>query len=123
MLEVLLVVAIFGIIVYLAVPNFDSAMSNTKATEAKWQLNHLYSLQKSFYYTNSKYADGIEEVGFEQAQLVTNGGNANYEIQITEAGIDGWRATATAVVDFDQDGNINVWQIDHTKTLTEITKD
>jgi type IV pilus assembly protein PilE len=34
-----------------------------------------------------------------------------------------YRATATAVVDFDNDGVFNVWEIDEKKQLKEITKD
>lgn len=51
----------------------------------------------------------MEEVGFEHARLVTEGGNANYRIEIVSADERGFRATATAVVDFDGDGVYNVW--------------
>jgi type IV pilus assembly protein PilE len=49
--------------------------------------------------------------------------HANYKVEIVEASPTTFKARATAVVDFDQDGQINVWEIDHSKALKEITKD
>lgn len=54
---------------------------------------------------------------------MTEGGNANYRIEIVRPDERGFRATATAVVDFDGDGVYNVWEIDQDKELKEITKD
>ena len=47
----------------------------------------------------------------------------NYPIEIVEASEHGFRATATAVVDFDGDGFYNVWEIDQDKELKETVKD
>jgi type II general secretion pathway (GSP) G protein len=65
----------------------------------------------------------LEELGFEQSRLVTDGGQANYLVEIVEASEHGFRATATAVVDFDGDGVYNVWEIDQDKNLRETVKD
>ena len=65
----------------------------------------------------------VEELGFEQQPLVTDGGHANDRIEIIEASEKGFRATATAVVDFDGDGEYNVWEIDQDKNLRETVKD
>lgn len=40
---------------------------------------------------------------------MTDGGNANYRIEVVEAGENGFKAQAVSVVDFDKDGVFNVW--------------
>ena len=59
---------------------------------AQQQLTFLHSLEKSYFYTYSRYSDDLEELGFEQATLVTDGGNANYRIEVVEAGENGFKA-------------------------------
>lgn len=121
--ELLVVIVIIGILVLIALPNLMPLISKAKSIEAQQQLIFLHSLQKTHFYTYSKYSNSIDELGFEQQPLVTNGGNANYQIEIIEATDGTFRATATSVVDFDQDGIFNVWEIDQNKHLVEITKD
>lgn len=121
--ELLVVIVIIGILVLIALPNLMPLISRAKSIEAQQQLIFLHSLQKTYFYTYSKYSSSIDELGFEQQPLVTNNGNANYQIEIIEATDATFRATATSVVDFDQDGIYNVWEIDQNKQLVEKTKD
>lgn len=121
--ELLVVLVIIGILVLIALPNLMPLISKAKSTEAQQQLVFLHTLQKSNFYTHSRYSTSLEELGFEQAKLTTDGGNANYRIEIVEANEKGFRAIATAVVDFDGDGIYNVWEINQDKELKEITKD
>ena len=90
--ELLVVLVIIGILVLVAMPNLMPLISRAKATEAQQQLTFLHSLEKSYFYTYSRYASDLEELGFEQAALVTDGGNANYRIEVVEAGENGFKA-------------------------------
>lgn len=119
----LVVLIILGILVLLALPNLMPLISKAKSTEAKLQLQHLYTLEKSYFFERSKYASELTEIAFDQQKLSTNGGQANYRIDVVEATNNSFRARATAVVDFDGDGVFNVWEIDHNKNLTEVTPD
>lgn len=121
--ELLVVLVIIGILVLLALPKLMPLISKAKSTEAQLQLNHLYTLEKSYFYLHSRYTDDFEAMGFEHEKLVTDGGNANYQIEIVQCGVEGFKAKATAVVDFDSDGNLNTWEIDQDKNLVEVTKD
>ena len=121
--ELLVVLVIIGILVLIALPNLMPLISRAKAAEVQQQLTFLHTLQRSNFYTYSRYSSSLEELGFEQQKLVSDGGHANYLIEIVEASEHGFRATATAVVDFDGDGIYNVWEIDQDKELKETVKD
>lgn len=123
--EVLIVLVIVGILVLLALPNLMPLISRAKSTEAKLQLEHLYTLEKTQFYEKSKYSTDLAGLGFVQEKLVTEGenGQANYKIEIVSASPTAFLARATAVVDFDADGTFNIWEIDHEKNLREVTPD
>lgn len=121
--ELLVVLAIIGILVLLALPSLMPLISKTKAMEAQLQLKHLMQLEKSYFFVHSKYSNSVDDLGFEQAKLVTEDGHANYKIEVLEASNKSFKARATSVTDFDQDGEINVWEIDANENLREVTKD
>ena len=121
--ELLVVLVIIGILVLVALPNLMPLISRAKTVEAQQQLAYLHSLEKLYFYTYSKYSSSLDEIGFEQSTLVSDGGQANYVIEIVEATEHGFRATATSITDFDGDGVFNVWEIDERKELRETVKD
>lgn len=121
--ELLIVLVIIGILVLLALPVLMPLISKTKATEAKLQLKHLYTLERTHFMMVSRYSSDLVEIGFEHEKTINNGGNANYQIEVIEASPNGFKARATALADFDGDGVINVWEIDEEQNLFEVVKD
>lgn len=121
--ELLVVLVIIGILVLLALPRLMPLIARAKSTEAQIQLGHVQALEQSYFYMYSRYSKNLDEIGFEQQKLVSEGGTANYRIEIVSADATGFVARATAVVDFDKDGNYDVWEINQDKKLTEVTKD
>jgi len=121
--ELVFVLGIIAILYMLVMPNQAGVVAQAKALEAKSNLNQLYALEKNYFFMYSKYSTSLEDINFEQNRLVTEGGQANYRIQIVEASNSGFVAQAEAVTDFDADGTLNIWTIDHTKKLTETVKD
>ncbi|QNR23215.1 prepilin-type N-terminal cleavage/methylation domain-containing protein [Croceimicrobium hydrocarbonivorans] len=121
--ELLVVLVIIGILILLALPSLMPLISKTKSLEAQMQLKHLYTLQRSHFMLHSKYSFELDDIGFEHEKTINQGGNANYQIEIVEASPSGFLARATALADFDGDGNINVWEIDEEQSLREVLKD
>jgi type IV pilus assembly protein PilE len=121
--ELLVVIIIIGILVLLALPKFSSVVSKAKETEAKIQLKHLQSLEEAHFFEKDTYSDNLAAIGFEQARLVTDGGEARYKIEVVKANTYEFLATATAVVDFDKDGTMNVWTINQDGELVQSVPD
>ncbi len=121
--ELLIVLVIIGILVLLALPNLMPLVSKAKSTEAQLQLEHIHTLEKTYFYMYSKYSPDFKDINFEPAKLVSEGGTGNYKIEIAEAANTAFKARATAVTDFDGDGTFNVWEIDQDKNLKEVTPD
>ena len=86
-------------------------------------LKHLHTLEEAFYYENDRYSQELEEVGFEQIGLITDGGEARYKIEIIKADVNEFLARATAVVDFDKDGQFNIWEVDQTGKIKQTVTD
>lgn len=121
--DLLIALAILGILTAIALPNLMPLITKAKTVEAQQQLAFVHTLEQSYFYTYSKYTSSLEELGFEQQKLVTDGGTANYVISIEDADESSFSAKAISVVDFDKDGVFNEWSIDQDKTLAETVKD
>jgi type IV pilus assembly protein PilE len=122
--EILVVLVIIGILVLLALPNLMPVITKAKTTEAKVQLEHIYTLEKNYFYEHSKYTTDLSQLGFVQEPLSTSAnGRANYQITISSASNNAFTARAAAVVDFNGNGTLNVWEIDQNKNLREVTPD
>jgi type IV pilus assembly protein PilE len=121
--ELLVVLVIIGILVLLALPDHSTVISKAKSREAMLQLKQIHSLETTHFYTYSKYSSDLAEIDFVPPKTVKQNGDANYRYEITSAGASGFQARATAVVDFDQDGTMNVWEIDQNGTPKEMVKD
>jgi len=123
LVELMVVLAIVGILVLLALPNLMPLISKTKSTEAKIHLEHIYNLEKSYFYMHSSYSDNLSAIGYEPETSVLEGGNANYFIEIIEAAPTAFTAQAVALVDFDGDGQFNTWSMNQDKQLIEVIPD
>ncbi|HEX3074884.1 MAG TPA: type II secretion system protein [Ignavibacteriales bacterium] len=121
--ELLVALVIMGILVLLALPRLMPIVTKAKTTEAKLNLKQVYMLEKSYKFEFDKYSENLAEIGFEQETLITESGTARYVIEIKKAELNAFLATATSIVDFDNDGTFNVWQVDQSGIIKEITPD
>ena len=121
--ELLIVLAIIGILIMIAVPLYQNVTTRAKTTEAKTQLNFLHTLQRVYQLERDTYSDDFEVIGFEQEKLITEGGKARYVIVIEKATTNEYVATATSIIDFDGDGVFNKWQVDQDGVVEQIVPD
>jgi type IV pilus assembly protein PilE len=123
LMQVLIVLLIIGILVTMAAPKLIHLISDARSTEAKTHLNFIFTLEKTYFYKNSQYSVDLNSINYEQPKLSTEGGNANYKYEISQATNNTFKARATAVKDFDGDGVYNVWEINDEQILNEVTPD
>ncbi len=121
--EILIVLAIIGILIMLVLPNQTAVIAQAKSIEAQNMLSQVYNLEKNYFYRHSKYSNSLEEIGFIQETTIDKGGQAVYKIDIIQASTNSFKAKARALSDFDGDGNFNEWEIDTKRNLKETIKD
>lgn len=122
--ELLVVLAILGILLLMAFPVLKPLFTKTYSLEARTNLKHLASLQETYYLERMAFAENFQAVGFEQPRLVTQeSGTAHYQFEIIRANRQDYLARATAVTDFDGDGTFNIWEVDKNGLPHEITPD
>lgn len=123
MTELMVALVIIGVLVLLALPRLMPVVTKAKTTEAKLGLKQVYMLEKSHKFEYDTFSSQLTEIGFEQEALVTEGGTARYKVEIKQADVKSFTATATAVADFDDDGTFNVWEVKEDGIIKEIIPD
>ena len=121
--EMLIVLAIIGILLLLALPNLMPLITKAKSIEAQTQLKSIYNAQKQYFFMHSKYTADLTEIDFEAPKTVKENGSANYAYEIISASASEFKVKATAVTDFDSDGVFNVWEIDQNGNPIQTVKD
>jgi len=119
----LIVLAIIGILLLLALPNLMPLITKAKSVEAQVQLKALYNAQTTYRYMHSKYSFDLNDLDFEAPKTVKEEGTANYIYEIISANNASFKARAEAITDFDGDGVFNVWEIDESGTPKQTVKD
>lgn len=121
--ETLIVLAIIGILLLLALPNLMPLISKAKGVEAQVQLKAIYNAQSTYRYVNSRFTSEMGELDFEPPRTVKENGTANFRYEIIRADNATFKARAEAVTDFDGDGILNVWEIDEQGNPKQTVKD
>lgn len=121
--EMLIVLAIIGILLLIAMPSFTPLITKAKSMEAQIHLKAIHNSQKSYYYLHNQYSNNFTNLDYELPISQEQGGSANYQYNIIEANSKDFKARAKAVVDFDGDGTYNIWEIDSKGIPTQTQKD
>jgi type IV pilus assembly protein PilE len=121
--EMLIVLAIIGILLLIALPNLMPLITKAKSVEAQVQLKAIYNAEKQYYFMNSKYSSNFTEIDFEAPKTVKENGSANYSYEIVQASDSQFKVKAIALTDFNGNGVFNVWEIDQNGLPKQIIND
>lgn len=80
LIELMIVVAIIGILTTIAVPNFNRFQAKARQSEAKSQLAAIYAAEKSFYAEWSTYYGDFRDIGYSPV------GRLSYHVGFAAAG-------------------------------------
>ena len=109
LIELMIVVAIIGILAAIAIPNFLNYQCKSKQSEAKQSLGTIAKNQEAFWAEHDHYTESQQSMGF------TTKGDARYTIDITSDDSFTWSAEATAAgLKGDND---DIWTMDQSLNL------
>ena len=112
LIELMIVVAIIGILAAIAIPNFMNYQCKAKQSEAKTALGSVRTLQEAYRAEFDNYGASTAAIGFSPS------GNTRYTIAVSGSADDTFTATATG-----GKGTVagDIWTIDESGTLTNST--
>lgn len=84
LVELMVVVAIIGILAAVAIPNYQKYQAKARQSEAKIALASIFTAEKSFNSENGSYTGCLTQAGF-----VPDGATRYYTIGFTKAAADG----------------------------------
>lgn len=101
LLELMIAVAILGIITSIAYPSYMKQVQKSKRTPAKVELMRIAQIQESFYVQNLSYAQTLNNdtavggLGFADSTVTTEGGD--YSVSLSATTADGSACSGTSV--------------------------
>ncbi len=131
--ELMIVVAIIGILAVIAIPNFMRYQAKAKQTEAKNNLVAIHTGEIAYFAEYNGYVDDFNAIGF---SVTGTSQRYYYELGKASSGTlpPGCTAStldnvtpneflAVAIANIDGDPTCDVWTIDDQKTLTNVIND
>ena len=131
--ELMIVVAIIGILATIAIPSFMSYQAKTKQVEAKNNLVAIHTGEVAYFAENNGYIDDFNAIGF---GITGSTQRYYYELGKASAGtlppgctasaldkVSDSTFVAVAIGNIDGDSTCDVWTIDQDKVLKNVTND
>ncbi|MBN2468649.1 MAG: prepilin-type N-terminal cleavage/methylation domain-containing protein [Deltaproteobacteria bacterium] len=115
LIELMIVVAIIGILAAIAIPNFMRYQAKAKQSEAKTNLGSIYTTEVAYRAEKDVYTAAMADLGWAAE------GTTRYSYGIVGATTTLFSAEATGNID--ADAAIDRWTIDETKTLSNTSND
>jgi type IV pilus assembly protein PilA len=136
LIELMIVVAIIGILAAIAIPNFLRFQAKSKQSEAKTNLGGIFTAETSYFGENNTYGNFTQiawaPVGAKQVYSYFNGVDQNLnKVGVSIAAWTGTVAVAVGATGFtagaegnvDSDLTTDTWIMNDTRTLTNLSDD
>lgn len=132
LVELMIVVAIIGILAAIAIPNFLRYQTKAKQTEASTSLKSIYTAQVSFFGEADRYTAVFTELGWEaestRRYTYDLGGTTTGKVPVVACASDVAAAatiafTAQACAQLDKDSTVDDWIINESQALTNRAND
>lgn len=94
LIELMIAVAIVGILASIAYPSYTDYMKRSKRTEGQRELLHIAGLMEQFFLDNRTYTTDLRNLGYTAATVTTESGY--YNIAATAGDANVFTLTATA---------------------------
>lgn len=91
LIELMIVIAIIGIISAIAFPSYNSYLRKSRRADAKVTLTKMASTQERWYLQKSTYTSDVDNIGGDTSD------DGHYTMAITSADSDGYEMTATII--------------------------
>jgi type IV pilus assembly protein PilA len=130
LIELMIVVAIIGILAAIAIPNFMQYQAKSKQSEAKTNLGGIYVSEVAYFGEQNAFSGVFPTIGF----VVASTGSQRYSYTVdgtnvlagttvgacstyTGSGVSATGFTALATGNIDGDTTCDTWTMNDTKTL------
>ena len=111
LIELMIVVAIIGLLAAIAIPNFQNYQCKSRQAEAQLVLGQIKKAQEVYFSENNRYSSSLGRIGLE----ISN--NANYSASILSASGTGY----TAKTHGRNSGKDDVWVASVTGPIRNVT--
>ena len=131
LIELMIVVAIIGILAAIAIPNFTRFQAKSKQSEVKTNLKAIFTAAKSYFAERDNYGSTFNNIGFASepggrykfAWNSSTGGNTSVSCTPDTAVANTTLFTGTACGNVDTDATVDKWFINDTNTLSNTSDD
>ena len=116
LIELMIVVAIIGILAAIAIPNYKTFTNKAKTTEAKTMLGVIATLEEAYQSEHDSYTRSLDAIGFN-----TIGKQYFPNRIVVDAVVNSFTAQVSG--NLDKDPDLDIWIINETRTLTHVQID
>jgi type IV pilus assembly protein PilA len=136
LIEIMIVIAVIGSLLMIAVPKYKNFIAKTRRTEAQVNLHSIYAAEQAFWAENGRYSSNLPEIGWHPEGkikysygFVGSEGVNNFSGSLKSTAIPEYCQASQdafvvcAVADIDGDGKFDILTINQNNDLQIVSDD